>query len=140
MSGDVFRALKDRALADRTWKRVCRTLYRGFGGDRVKSVTAYVEWHDSGGESMDTFTDDFERCDGEFVLVSGRVSDTKVDAMVAAMIHVFDDGRWETGELTLETLRQEPPEVSLEDGTYEGRMRYQVYASRHSLVPAERGV
>ena len=140
MSGDVFRALKDRALADRTWKRICRTLYRGLDPERAKSVSPYVVWMDTGGESLDTFSDDFERLDGEFVVISGRVGDTKVDEMVAAMIHVFDDARWETGELTIETLRQEPPTVTIEDGTYEARMAYQVYASRHSLVPAIRGV
>lgn len=132
---DIFPAIKRRFDADKGCVRHCRKLYQV--GEDVRAPKAYARWSETPGESMDSFSVDAARHEGEFVLHSEGVTTSAVRLMADAITRAFDDKILSQGGFErIDMHRNGPPVIEHDEGVYTATISYTVYAVLATQTPA----
>lgn len=134
---DIFPAIERRFNSDPECMRRCRKLYQL--GDDDRALKPYARWTESGGDNLDSFSDDATQHDGEFVLYAQDASAENIRKMADAIIRAFDDALISQGGFArIDGHRTGTPIYEYDDGIYSATIPYTFYAVQATKVPAVR--
>lgn len=141
MANEIFTGLNTRFQANAALKAVGRRLYQGIGRP-PNEAGPYTDLFIRRTSTLDTFTDDVDVYDCEFVFHSDGVMTTDSDTWCTEMIRSFAKTTVSvTGyDTAWVDVVEEDRAVLDEQGRYGARVGVELVLRRTSLLPASRGV
>lgn len=136
---DAFPALRTKLKADSTWVRWCRELYRGHGGERIKTTLPFVEVTATT-TPFDTFADDIDRHLLTFTLFARGQEATWIDNMIFETSRMLDHAsvasvKYKTAGMT---LLDTPVTPIVTDGVWQASMDYDMIVHYVTKNPVTR--
>lgn len=141
MIGQLWRGIQLRFETSTACTQYVRKLYRGYDGEREKSVVPYAVVDFIDGATSDTMGADAETCTVRFTIHTKREIADLPEQAFEAMLACFDDCELhlpEWGTATFQRIGWSGPRV--EDAQNVVEMSYEVELVRQYMLPPERGV